>query len=594
MALHLFPLDSQECTLEIESYGYSEADTKYRWIGDAKPVTMDEVSLPQFYVAHFSVRGRTITLTTGDYSRLNVKFVFVRNIGFYLMQIYIPSMLIVIISWVSFWIHRDASPARVALGVTTVLTMTTLMTTTNASLPKVSYIKAIDIYLGTSFVMVFASLLEYAAVSYLNKKMKMKRERKKQKDAQSQEFAILPNQPPRRQMSVSAVAVVGTAEASFYPYISNKAQRDYQRLVAGNLSPPGSHFECECDVSFQPIPMKITKPRLRRRKLHNVTPSSIDKYSRMLFPVIFAIFNIIYWIVYGYSDADIKLFWERGKDSVTIGDEIRQLSNFDLVDVYIVERKITLSTGVYSRLSCHFKFSRNIGYYWVQIYQPSIMVVILSWVSFWINRDSAPARVTLGIMTVLTMTTLITTTNNQLPKVSYMKAVDIFLGFCYLMVFSALLEYAVVSYKVKKENDFRKKRAIESTQVQSATSPVPPRTATESLARRRIPPVAAKQTSGQCPDVIAQYQLSAAEAIPGDRRASNIATTSREEEPPPIYPRFQPVSPKLLKRSKLRTRNHFIWKSSSVDKHSRVVFPIIFLIFNILYWSILCKKSGKI
>ncbi|VDM80210.1 unnamed protein product [Strongylus vulgaris] len=34
---------------------------------------------------------------------------------------------------VSFWLSRDATPARVALGVTTVLTMTTLMTTTNVS-----------------------------------------------------------------------------------------------------------------------------------------------------------------------------------------------------------------------------------------------------------------------------------------------------------------------------------------------------------------------------------------------------------------------------------------------------------------------------
>lgn len=111
-----------------------------------------------------------------------------------MMQIYLPSMLIVVISWVSFWIHRDASPARVALGVTTVLTMTTLMSTTNASLPKVSYIKAIDMYLGFSFVMVFASLLEYAAVSYLNKKMKMKREKKKQEQtAQVQEFPMLPS-----------------------------------------------------------------------------------------------------------------------------------------------------------------------------------------------------------------------------------------------------------------------------------------------------------------------------------------------------------------------------------------------------------------
>ncbi|RCN39839.1 hypothetical protein ANCCAN_14236 [Ancylostoma caninum] len=49
---------------------------------------------------------------------------------------------------VSFWLSRDATPARVALGVTTVLTMTTLMTTTNSAMPKVSYVKSIDIFLG--------------------------------------------------------------------------------------------------------------------------------------------------------------------------------------------------------------------------------------------------------------------------------------------------------------------------------------------------------------------------------------------------------------------------------------------------------------
>ena len=51
-------------------------------------------------------------------------------------------------SWVSFWLNRGAAPARVGLGVTTVLTMTTLMASVNAALPKISYMKSIDIYLG--------------------------------------------------------------------------------------------------------------------------------------------------------------------------------------------------------------------------------------------------------------------------------------------------------------------------------------------------------------------------------------------------------------------------------------------------------------
>ena len=98
-------------------------------------------------------------LSIGNYSRLGLEIQFVRSMGYYLIQIYIPSGLIVIISWVSFWLNRAATPARVSLGVTTVLTMTTLMSSTNAALPKISYVKSIDIFLGTCFVMVFASLL---------------------------------------------------------------------------------------------------------------------------------------------------------------------------------------------------------------------------------------------------------------------------------------------------------------------------------------------------------------------------------------------------------------------------------------------------
>lgn len=111
---------------------------------------------------------------SGNYSRMRLTFVFARSLGFYIIQVYLPSVLIVIISWVSFWLSRDATPARVALGVTTVLTMTTLMSTTNSTMPKVSYVKSIDIYLGTCFMMVFASLLEYAAVGYLSKRQKLR------------------------------------------------------------------------------------------------------------------------------------------------------------------------------------------------------------------------------------------------------------------------------------------------------------------------------------------------------------------------------------------------------------------------------------
>jgi hypothetical protein len=51
-------------------------------------------------------------------------------------------------------------------GITTVLTMTTISTGVRSSLPRISYVKAIDIYLVMCFVFVFSALLEYAAVNY--------------------------------------------------------------------------------------------------------------------------------------------------------------------------------------------------------------------------------------------------------------------------------------------------------------------------------------------------------------------------------------------------------------------------------------------
>ena len=54
--------------------------------------------------------------SAGSFPCLIVVFHFKRLFGFYLLQAYVPSLLIVVLSWVSFWVHKDAVPARITLG----------------------------------------------------------------------------------------------------------------------------------------------------------------------------------------------------------------------------------------------------------------------------------------------------------------------------------------------------------------------------------------------------------------------------------------------------------------------------------------------
>uniref|UniRef100_A0A1I7X405 Neur_chan_memb domain-containing protein n=1 Tax=Heterorhabditis bacteriophora TaxID=37862 RepID=A0A1I7X405_HETBA len=108
----------------------------------------------------------------------------------------------------------------------------------------------------------------------------------------------------------------------------------------------------------------------------------------------------------------------------------------------------------FSCLEGNLFLSRSIGYNLVQSYIPTGLIVMISWVSFWIDRRAVPARVTLSFTTLVSLTTLGNGLRFGLPQVSYAKAIDLWYGACMLFVFSALLEFAIINSYMRKSEKF--------------------------------------------------------------------------------------------------------------------------------------------
>ncbi|EPB68193.1 Neurotransmitter-gated ion-channel transmembrane region [Ancylostoma ceylanicum] len=100
------------------------------------------------------------------WDELHVQIMFERRFVWYFMQAYLPTYLTIFISWVSFSLGPRAIPARTMLGVNALLAMIFQFGNIMRNLPRVSYIKAIDVWMLASMTFIFCSLLELAIVGY--------------------------------------------------------------------------------------------------------------------------------------------------------------------------------------------------------------------------------------------------------------------------------------------------------------------------------------------------------------------------------------------------------------------------------------------
>ncbi|XP_049315102.1 uncharacterized protein LOC105227362 isoform X3 [Bactrocera dorsalis] len=170
-SLHIFPFDDPKCSFSMESISYEEAQIKYVWKNDEDTLRKSpSLTTLNAYLIKNQTTPCDQNSWRGNYSCLEVELTFTRDRAYYFTTVFIPGIILVTSSFITFWLEWNAVPARVMIGVTTMLNFFTTSNGFRSTLPVVSNLTAMNVWDGVCMCFIYASLLEFVCVNYMGRK----------------------------------------------------------------------------------------------------------------------------------------------------------------------------------------------------------------------------------------------------------------------------------------------------------------------------------------------------------------------------------------------------------------------------------------
>ncbi|RWS24622.1 glycine receptor subunit alpha-2-like protein, partial [Leptotrombidium deliense] len=192
------------------------------------------------------------------YSWLEVDFVFERKLSYFIVQVTGPSVLIVTIAYMSFWVNVNTGTSRFNMTVGTFLSIVMQFLGVKAGIPRVSYVTVIDIWMIACMLFVWISCFELSLVNYLFHRRKVILEKRKMENERGKKYFE----------EGSEVAIL---------------QRGLLMAKEGHPKMLTSTFTIESGLNIEDI---VQEPDLAL---------FVDKLFRVLYPLAFIIFNGFFW-----------------------------------------------------------------------------------------------------------------------------------------------------------------------------------------------------------------------------------------------------------------------------------------------------------
>ncbi|XP_028025815.1 glutamate-gated chloride channel isoform X31 [Bombyx mandarina] len=286
--LNIFPFDDPLCSFALESISYEQSAITYVWKNDEDTLRKSPslTTLNAYLIQNQTIPCPIKASWRGNYSCLKVDLIFTRDRAFYFTTVFIPGIILVTSSFITFWLEWNAVPARSMIGVTTMLNFFTTSNGFRSTLPVVSNLTAMNVWDGVCMCFIYASLLEFVCVNYVGRKRPL------------HNVVYRPGENPVTQRLPAVLSRIGIILASPLPGDKKRESTGAADLVSCTActGPPGSctHTANNGGVS-EPCFVQVRK----KEPPHPIrVAKTIDVIARITFPTAYAVFLIFFFIHY--------------------------------------------------------------------------------------------------------------------------------------------------------------------------------------------------------------------------------------------------------------------------------------------------------
>ncbi|XP_023946207.1 glutamate-gated chloride channel isoform X17 [Bicyclus anynana] len=281
-SLNIFPFDDPLCSFALESISYEQSAITYVWKNDEDTLRKSPslTTLNAYLIQNQTIPCPIKASWRGNYSCLKVDLIFTRDRAFYFTTVFIPGIILVTSSFITFWLEWNAVPARSMIGVTTMLNFFTTSNGFRSTLPVVSNLTAMNVWDGVCMCFIYASLLEFVCVNYVGRKRPL------------HNVVYRPGENPVTQRLPAVLSRIGIILAS--PLGDKKRESTTAADLVTCTACTGAPGSCthtannggvsEVRKKEPPHPIRVAK--------------TIDVIARFTFPTAYAVFLIFFFIHY--------------------------------------------------------------------------------------------------------------------------------------------------------------------------------------------------------------------------------------------------------------------------------------------------------